>query len=573
MTASFTVIAAVFATALAVHAQDDGPDILSGPEVPLPALPEANTAPSHDGDELSEPLDVDPEDPGERDQSDGSAQDNPATEQNNQFVLAKNYVVSRGASAPLRMNPPTLPNLSPYTAEAVMAKIGRKPAGHALVESMLDKLAFKAFMGRNERMREWALRQTSMPKVIVVRGGYMTARDIARQVPREYFEETAKGVFVARLPISVEPGATLHLDQGVKDFRLSLERGSFLVNEGKLFMTGARLRAWSENRNQPATFKGEREFRPFLLSWAGSHTYITNSVVAHLGYMASKSYGISISQFSPGLKNRMNRPSPKGWLINSEFYDNWYGFYCYEADELIIRGNKYHDNITYGIDPHDRSERLIIAENIVSKTKKKHGIIVSREVNNSWIFSNKTYDNGLAGIVIDRNSLNNVVAQNQVFRNNSDGITIYESPKTLIWQNLVSGNRRHGIRVRNSTDLRLYGNIAVGNSLAGIYGNIKDLTGTGRNVRLDPFHEKISMTVVGGQLVSNGSGPISIDQPLSLELYDVDLRAPQRQLGIKFTGILGQYQEQVLDILMRQKGAVVVKPTTSKPIPVSSVDH
>ena len=72
------------------------------------------------------------------------------------------------------------------------------------------------------------------------------------------------------------------------------------------------------------------------------------------------------------------------------------------------------------------------------------------------------------------------------------------------------------------------------------------------------------MTVVGGQLVSNGSSPVSIDQPLSLELYDVDLRAPQRELGIKFTGILGKHQQQVLDILMRQKRAVIVRPTDVK---------
>src|SRR3546814_13545683 len=82
--------------------------------------------------------------------------------------------------------------------------------------------------------------------------------------------------------------------------------------------------------------------------------------------------------------------------------------------------------------------------------------IVSREVDDSWIINNQAYDNALSGIVIDRNSVNNVVAHNRVYRNHADGITIYESPKTLIWQNLVSANLRHGIRVRNSTNMRLY---------------------------------------------------------------------------------------------------------------------
>jgi len=226
----------------------------------------------------------------------------------------------------------------------------------------------------------------------------------------------------------------------------------------------------------------------------------------------------------------------------------------------VIRGNNYHDNIKYGIDPHDRSRRLIIAENRASGTKEKHGIIVSREVNDSWIFDNKSFENGLSGIVVDRSSVNNVVAHNQVYRNHADGITIYESPNTLLWQNLVVGNERHGIRVRNSIDADLRDNVAIGNGLSGIYGHIKNLSDTDRNLRLDPFSQQISMTIVGGQLVSNGSGPVTIDQPLSLELYDVDLRRPARDLGIRLTGVLGQYQEQVLDILVRKKLPVVIRP-------------
>jgi len=117
--------------------------------------------------------------------------------------------------------------------------------------------------------------------------------------------------------------------------------------------------------------------------------------------------------------------------------------------------------------------------------------------------------------------------------------------------------------VRNSTEVRLYDNAAVGNNLTGIYGHIKDLADTGRNLRLDPFNLKVSMQVVGGQLVSNGSAPITIDQPLSLELYDIDLRAPRREMGIKFAGVLGENQEKVLDILLRQKQAVMVKPAAA----------
>lgn len=547
-------------------AQLDGDAAPDEPAIAVPQVPSGPTADNALGsghvkaDADDEIADAEPDDPGERYQTDGSDQDNDAEEDRMLAEAAKRpYVVDVTSGASLKLDPPTLPDLTRYTAANAIAKIRKSPHGHAEVRSMLDELSFKGFMGRDERMRDWAARQKSLPKVIFV-SGYMTPRDIARQVPHQYFQQTAKGVYIARLPIDVRPGATLHIDDSVSDFRLSLDRGAFLVNEGKLFITGSRVRGWNEAKRAPSVFKDKHDFRPFMVSWGGSQTYIIKSVVANLGYAASKSYGVSISQFSPALAPKMNRPNPTGWLIDSEFYDNWYGFYCYEAEDVVIRGNDYHDNIKYGIDPHDRSRRLIIAENKAHDTREKHGIIVSREVDDSWIINNQAYDNELSGIVVDRNSVNNVVAHNRVYRNHADGITIYESPKTLIWQNLVSANRRHGIRVRNSTNLRLYGNVAIGNGLSGIYGHIKNLAGTGRNLRLDPFHERISMTVVGGQLISNGSSPVGIDQPLSLELYDVDMRAPQRQLGIKFTGILGKHQEQVLDVLMRQKKAVILRP-------------
>ena len=502
---------------------------------------------------------ADPDDDSDE-QTDGSDEDHPdavpATE-----AQPKTYTIDTGSAKSLMAwDPPKLPDVTQYTEQAAMEKLRRGPAGHVRVASMLGQISFKNFTGRDERLREWARRQTSMPQVILISGGYVTPRDLAKALPKQYFAETEPGVFIARLPIDIMPDATLHIGKDVKDFRLSLDRGAFIVNEGDLFVTRSRLEGWNEAKNAPSWFEDEKDFRPYITSWGGSRTFLIHSTVAHLGYAASKAYGISVSQFSPSLAPILKRKSPTGWLLNSEFFDNWYGFYCYEAEDMAIRGNVYHDNIKYGIDPHDRSRRLLIAQNTVYGTKIKHGIIVSREVNESWIIENTSYNNGLSGIVVDRSSVHNIIALNKAYRNKSDGITIYESPNTVIWRNLVTANNRHGIRVRNSIDVQLRENVAVGNALSGVYGHIENLSDTGRNLKLDPFHPVISMTVVGGKLVSNGSGPITIDQPLSLEVYNVDLREPRRELGIHFTGVLGEYQEKVLDIMVRQRLPVVVKP-------------
>ncbi|MEW6167546.1 MAG: mannuronan 5-epimerase AlgG [Pseudomonadota bacterium] len=475
-------------------------------------------------------------------------------------VGESDYVVRAASDEGLFLPEPTLPDLSAYTASAVEAKIDRSRKGRVDIRRIIREAAFKEFAGTDERLAEWARRQATNPRAIFIEGGYMTPADLAHSAPGELIEQTAPGIYLLRMPLVIGHDATLHIDRSTLDFRMSEERGAFLVNDGRLFVTGSRVTAWREREDAPALFRDGERFRPFLVAWGGTETYIVDSVVSSLGYAASKSYGVSISQYSPSLVGQMGRVPPTGWLINSEFVDNWYGFYCYEADNVVIVGNVYRDNVVYGIDPHDRSHRLIIAENEAYGTKKKHGIIISREVNDSWIFHNRAYENGLSGIVIDRSSVRNVIAGNTVYNNGSDGITIYESPDNLLWANNAIGNGKHGIRVRNSVGIKLYNNNSIANGSAGIYGHIKDLSGTDRNLTIDPFAPVVSLVVVGGRLVRNGSSPIRIDKPLSVELFDVEMLAPQHASGLRLTGVLSRYQHRVLDLLLRQRLPVVIEP-------------
>jgi poly(beta-D-mannuronate) C5 epimerase len=477
--------------------------------------------------------------------------------------LPGGYRVSAASGISLQLEPPVLPDLSGYTAAAVQAKIQRKPEGRAVIKGMLHENSLDEFIGGEERLREWVVRQKRMPQAIFIEKGYMNSAALARQLPKSAFAETAPGIYLARLPIIVRQGATLHIDKDTKELRLSQEAGAFLVNDGRMFITDTKVTAWREKENTPAYWRDGKEFRPYFLAWGGTETYVVDSVISSFGYDASKAYGFSISQYSPGMAPKMKRARPTGWLLNSRFIDMWYGFYCYEADDVVIRGNSYENNIVYGIDPHDRSRRLIIAENEAFGTRKKHGIIVSREVNDSWIFNNKSYDNQLSGIVLDRSSVNNLVAYNETYKNYSDGITLYESSNNLLWQNRSMSNRRHGIRVRNSLGVSLYENILVANHLTGIYGHIKDLSGSERNLEEDPYETSVSMRIVGGQMIGNGSSPISVHSPSKLELYKLTILAPQKASGISFSGLLGERQGEIMDILLRQQQAVLIEPVGS----------
>ena len=477
---------------------------------------------------------------------------------------AKSYTITSPPVESLAMEKPKLPDISGYTAEAAAKKIVRSKAGKVRITRIMEEVGLKEFVGGDNKMAEWVARQQGIPQAIIIEDGYVNIQDLAKKVPKQYLSEVSPGIYVARLPILVKATGIFEVNKKAHELRLSQEKGSFLVNEGKLFMSDTQLNGWREKTNSLATFRTPNEFRPFLLSWGGSETYIINTKMASLGYNQSKSYGVSISQYTPNTAKQMNKPDPTGWIVGSEFADLWYGFYCYETKDFVVKGSTYRDNIVYGIDPHDRSHGLIIAENDVYGTKKKHGIIVSREVNDSFIFNNKSHDNKLSGVVLDRNSVNNIVAYNEVYQNHTDGITLYESGDNLLWGNKVIANRRHGIRVRNSVNIKLYENVAMGNGLLGVYGHIKDLSDTDRDIALDPFDTKVSLIVVGGELTGNSSGPLSIDSPLSIELYRVAMLAPSKASGISFNGVLGERQDEILDLLVRQQKAVLIDPVESQ---------
>ncbi len=226
----------------------------------------------------------------------------------------------------------------------------RKPGGRASVQRMVQQQPLKEFTGGSNRLAEWVKRQRQMPQAIFIEGGYVNLAQLAGKLPASALEQVEPGVFVARLPIVVSQGATLDIDKQVKELRLSQERGAFLVNDGMLFVRDSKVTGWSESKKEPAWFKTPNEFRPFLISWGGAEVYLSNSTFTSFGYNASKAYGISISQYSPGMDKQMKRPRPKGWVIDSTIVDSWYGFYCYEADDLVVKGNTYRDNIVYGID-------------------------------------------------------------------------------------------------------------------------------------------------------------------------------------------------------------------------------
>lgn len=426
---------------------------------------------------------------------------------------------------------PVIPDYQAYTPEIVRKKISL-PAGEAkiTVNRLENSRQFlRSIYSKNFLML--ANKQNQLPQSIFVENGSISIKELSAQLP-DTLVKASSGDILVRLPIVIEPDAALVIESGDK-VRLSAEMGVFIHNNGLLVVDNAIVEGWEESTSTLSSYTGDKsQFRPFIQSYGGSTTYLISSTFNALGHESGGSYGISLTSASPKLLGILNEQArqkafvpPKGYVVDSEFNDLYFGFYCYGAKDVVVVGNRYNNNIIYGIDPHDYSSNLLIANNTVVGTQR-HGIIISRHVNDSFIVDNVSYGNARTGIMVERESSNNVVAFNEAYDNHGDGITIYESPNNTVYGNRVYDNAEHGIRVRNSTDILIYHNIVLNNKGAGIYFHIRDLSyQTDRDLSIDPYTMASSGEIVGGLIAYNSSGAIYSEQAMSLLLGKVRMES------------------------------------------------
>ena len=421
-------------------------------------------------------------------------------------------------------------------------------------------------------MPEWASRQNGFPHVVLIRSGKLSLSDLSRMVPSAVVQ-TAKNEYIARLPIVVGFDASLVID-AKSVLKLSIEKGSFLINVGNLFIVDSEVSGWSEKQGMYSKYTGDKKaFRPFISSFGGSKTYVTDSTFHSLGYQGGISYGFSIVTFTDSLVTKVDNPEdtnlmnpPTGWVLNSTFEDMYFGFYCYEAKDVVVANNVYLNNIIYGIDPHDRSSGLIIANNEVFGTKEKHGIIFSREVNESFIFGNTVYNNHRSGIMLDRSCEHNLIAMNTVYENGGDGISLYESSHNVVYKNRIYQNEEHGVRVRNSLDAIIKNNVLVANKGSGVYFHTRNLDDHDyRDLELDPYMMVVSGTVINSLIAYNQSSAIHAEDFEQINLGDLTMQNNgYSSADIGLTGDWSGVQTDIIKQLVHNNNVVSVSRVEGK---------
>jgi poly(beta-D-mannuronate) C5 epimerase len=326
--------------------------------------------------------------------------------------------------------------------------------------------------------------------------------------------------YTLRHPLVIAPNASLIIEgTEVSTLYLSKQTASILVNAGKIYIQDTHLVGWDETTASPtlSTYETKLNFRPFIISWSGSETFMGGSISYGLGYSKSKSFGLSLTagpkKFQENTLTELERPTGK--IINNSFINSHYGFYSFEADNVALIGNEYQNNVIYGIDPHDRSRWLSIAYNTAYDSQRKHGIIISREVDDSSYIGNLSFDNNGSGFMIDRMSNGTYIYANTAFSNKQDGMTLFESSCNLIASNHFFDNKLMGIRIRNSQNNGVFYNRFHHNGQGGVYAYRSLLQNQAaqatRDFVMDPYGHSTAMTMIGNHLQENGAGIIADD--------------------------------------------------------------
>lgn len=419
------------------------------------------------------------------------------------------YEVVRGEVAPPPAMP-SLPDLSLDTVDDVRAALPPMADGPVRV-AKIDTL----YLGLARDLHLFSAMQKRFdPLAIVIGGGVHTLESVSVAVnDPTLIKREENGDYALFVPVLVEKNAALIIRDGEKLY-MAADHGALIITFGRVDVVGAQIKGWNFTRNGLAQFNADREFRPYITALCGSTMNVAGSDIANLGYFDTKAYGLSYSSCDDiAYEDKgANRVGGTGRVIGNRFDGLYYGFYTYESDGVRVVRNEFTNSIVYGIDPHDRSKGLVVAHNVIRGTRQKHGIIFSRDVQDSFIIGNISEDNKRAGLIMDRNSSRNVITQNILRRNGGDGMAFYESGDNLSYGNIMAYNAGSGLRIRNSRNVVSRDDVISHNKAGGVMAYTIDLLAAGavRNIKKDPYEQAVSTVIAGTEMVGNNKADVTI---------------------------------------------------------------
>ncbi|BAF69302.1 right-handed parallel beta-helix repeat-containing protein [Nitratiruptor sp. SB155-2] len=424
-----------------------------------------------------------------------------------------------------------------YTPYNVLRKFPNRFYGNGIELYDLDKAdfipsinlySFYAFHNRGNR------------KILVLYDGVYSLEYLYNKLqnPRLIKKVDSK-TYEINIPIFVSSTAKLVIKN--KTVRLqTLPKPIFIIYYGNLYLANSRFITWDMRKNRycPREYIPKRKIlyinyekpRPYFLGLPGSKSYFVNNIFNGLGFHStSATFGIGLLSpkrhdyipYSQAMYYFLSHANaPTGAYIGNDISNSTMGFYTNGAKNAIYLGNFTYNNTIYNFDPHDYSQNLVIAKNLVMNAKIAHGIIVSRGVEHSYMVDNIALNNHSNGLMVDRLSNNNIIYNNLSIANGFMGISSQESKNILIAHNTVIGNNIDGIIIRNSLQVGIHHNTIRYNGKNGVEvleKNIDDIPG--RDFRRDPYFKASSAVISHNDIRSNYNANIMVKNGAAVKMY------------------------------------------------------
>jgi len=308
-----------------------------------------------------------------------------------------------------------------------------------------------------------------------------TLGDLARLAPDAPLAEVSPGVWFLETNLHLQSGATLVVDGTVRggdadELRLLSDSSGFVelrAEWGTVLLRSTRVTSWDPDAGAPDTDVDNGRALVRVVSYLDGDTPresrmdVIASDIGYLGYYAAESYG---------LVWKVRDPTPDvfdvvdvfGDILDSTVHHNYFGMYSYGAYGMRITGNTFHDNVQYGIDPHDDSDALVIEDN-ETRDNGNHGFICSKRCDRLTVRRNVSRGNVGTGFMFHRGVTGSVLEDNLAEDNRDAGFAIMDSHANTVRGNVARGNA-YGVRLSvGASDNRIVGNDLRANTLYGLY--------------------------------------------------------------------------------------------------------
>ncbi len=470
----------------------------------------------------------------------------------------------------------------------------------ASIKFMLKPVKDFSILPFGDAYLQWLKTKKRVNLLILIKGSATIQNLYKRIHNNSIIEKINKHFFIIKTPIFIGRNSKL-LIEGVK-VGLAFNPVSPIICAGKLAVVDSTIETWDIKKNRflsigkiPSKFYylyGTQNPRPYIATIQGGTLFIISSTVKALGYRGLYStFGISVGNWSmykkllfffpkyennsknighnsavEAVKNGLISSSnaPSAILVGNNIVGNYMGFFSSRARNIVIIGNVFDGNFQYNIDPHDWTNNITIAFNIIKNARKAHGIVFSRFVRGR-IFNNLSMGNSGAGIMLDRIS-QACINNNIVFYNNFGGITLLESDNGSIINNMILRNGNYGIYIRNSLNVLIRNNHIVDNGGSGVEVLVVNIAyQIYRNLYLDAYHLAASAWQENNIFKYNFKGCIK------------DLYAGEAFFNNKFPdflvfkGTIGKYLQKILKN-QNKKTVIIPGRGSRKPIKKKKVD-